>query len=273
MDHKRKCRRVASLLAKVRRCSLTPGAYTGPLLSSTLSIFVTVTPCVNRRIPQTALRCGRKVDECSPSVETIKTRVQSAYGFCNQRLKLENDEPLSNFEFRIKLRRYNEALVQRAVDNAPVAESLGEWCAVLRTVRHEVGGVTDNKHSTDVGCPPPPPRIPLRFHPEGKSCGRVRTRFECLLSVTLLLGDGPQRGRDARGPRGRRAKDVALRCGPGGQGGIRGRPHAGGGGLQSSTSQLNLSQFWSLQPQLASISQHNLRNFGTGTHNLAHKKY
>jgi hypothetical protein len=28
-----------------------------------------------------------------------------------------------------------------------------------------------------------------------------------------------------------------------------------------------------LKPQLASISQHNLRNFGTGTHNLAHKKY
>ena len=28
----------------------------------------------------------------------------------------------------------------------------------------------------------------MSIHPGGKSCGRDRTRFECLLSMTLLLG-------------------------------------------------------------------------------------
>jgi len=47
---------------------------------------------------------------------------------------LEHDEPLSKFAFKSNVRRYSKALVQRAVDDAPVAENLGEWRAVLRTV-------------------------------------------------------------------------------------------------------------------------------------------
>ena len=39
-------------------------------------------------------------------VEIIKTHVESAFGVCNQRLKLECDEPLSNVAFKFNLRRY-----------------------------------------------------------------------------------------------------------------------------------------------------------------------
>jgi len=31
-------------------------------------------------------------------------------------------------------------------------------------------GVIENKHSTDVESPPPPPRVCMSIHPEGKSC-------------------------------------------------------------------------------------------------------
>jgi hypothetical protein len=40
-------------------------------------------------------------------VDSIKTRVDSAPGVCNQRLKLQCDEPLSNFAFNFNVRRYN----------------------------------------------------------------------------------------------------------------------------------------------------------------------
>jgi hypothetical protein len=39
--------------------------------------------------------------------DSIKTRVESAYGVCNQRLKLQYDETLSNFAFNFNLRHYN----------------------------------------------------------------------------------------------------------------------------------------------------------------------
>ena len=42
-------------------------------------------------------------------VDSIKTRVVSAPGVCNQRLKLKSDEPLSNFAFNFNLRRYSVA--------------------------------------------------------------------------------------------------------------------------------------------------------------------
>ena len=38
-----------------------------------------------------------------------KPRVESAYGVCNQRLKLQCDEPLSNVAFNFELRRYMAA--------------------------------------------------------------------------------------------------------------------------------------------------------------------
>jgi hypothetical protein len=40
-------------------------------------------------------------------VDSIKTRVESAPGVCNQRLKLKCDEPLSNVAFNFNVRRYN----------------------------------------------------------------------------------------------------------------------------------------------------------------------
>ena len=39
-------------------------------------------------------------------LDTIKTRVESAPGVCNQRLKLKHDELLSSFAFKFNLRRY-----------------------------------------------------------------------------------------------------------------------------------------------------------------------
>jgi hypothetical protein len=51
-----------------------------------------------------ALMLGRAVQ-----VDSIKTRVESAPGVCNQRLKLKCDEPLSNFAFNFNVRRYSWA--------------------------------------------------------------------------------------------------------------------------------------------------------------------
>ena len=39
-------------------------------------------------------------------VGSIKTRVESAPGVCNQRLKLKYDKLLSSFAFKFNLRRY-----------------------------------------------------------------------------------------------------------------------------------------------------------------------
>ena len=39
-------------------------------------------------------------------VDSIKIRVESAHGVCNQRLKLQYDEPLSNHPFNVNVRRY-----------------------------------------------------------------------------------------------------------------------------------------------------------------------
>jgi len=51
-------------------------------------------------------------------------------------------------------------------------------------------GVIENKHSTDAESPPRRPRVYkyMSMHPKRKSCGHVRYRFECLLSMTLLPG-------------------------------------------------------------------------------------
>ena len=42
-------------------------------------------------------------------VVSIKPRIESAPGVCNQRLKLKCDEPLSDFAFSFNLRHYSEA--------------------------------------------------------------------------------------------------------------------------------------------------------------------
>ena len=66
---------------------------------------------------------------------------------------------------------------------------------------------------------PPPPRVWMSIHPEGKSCGHVRSRLECLLSLALL--PGPERA----GPvRANQAGREAVRRRPGApQGAHRGR--------------------------------------------------
>jgi hypothetical protein len=40
-------------------------------------------------------------------VDSIKPRVESAPGVCNQRLKLKCDEPLSNVAINFNVRRYS----------------------------------------------------------------------------------------------------------------------------------------------------------------------
>jgi hypothetical protein len=42
-------------------------------------------------------------------LHSIKTRVESAYGVCNQSVKLQYDEMLSNFAFNLNLRRYSKS--------------------------------------------------------------------------------------------------------------------------------------------------------------------
>ena len=52
----------------------------------------------------------------------------------------------------------------RAVQGAPRG-------VVLRAQRRRQGrGAVQNKHSTNVESPPPPPRLCMSIHPEGKSC-------------------------------------------------------------------------------------------------------
>jgi len=68
----------------------------------------------------------------------------------------------------------------------------------------EAGGVfrIENQQSTDVESSPPPPppsfpppRVGVSIHHEGKSRGRVQSRFECVVSMTLppYSGVGLQR--------------------------------------------------------------------------------
>jgi hypothetical protein len=45
-------------------------------------------------------------------VDSIKNRVESALGVCNQRLKLKCDEPLLNFASNFSLRRYNKGYLR-----------------------------------------------------------------------------------------------------------------------------------------------------------------
>jgi len=49
---------------------------------------------------------GRRPHRRAVQVDRIKTRVESAYGVCNQRWKLQYDETLSKFCLKINLRRY-----------------------------------------------------------------------------------------------------------------------------------------------------------------------
>jgi hypothetical protein len=68
---------------------------------------------------------------------------------------------------------------------------IGVVCTLARGASHCASRgrrVTNDKHSTDVESPPPPPRVCLcyHYHPECQSCRLVRSRVECLFSMTLL---------------------------------------------------------------------------------------
>jgi len=56
---------------------------------------------VRRRLVPGLVPHGRAVQ-----ADSIKTRVESAYGVCNQHLKLQYGEPVSSFGFNFNLRRY-----------------------------------------------------------------------------------------------------------------------------------------------------------------------
>jgi len=97
--------------------------------------------------------------------------------------------------------------------------------------------------------------ICMSIHPEGKSCGQVRSRVECLFSLTLPPGQpaaaaarpgAPRRELPGATPYRRRCVGGERGDGPGpGRVGlhVRGRGHVGRG-LHVSTSQRNLSRFY-----------------------------
>ena len=49
---------------------------------------------------------GGSMNVCKKQKKSIKTRVESAPGACNQRLRLKCDEPLSSFAFNFNVRHY-----------------------------------------------------------------------------------------------------------------------------------------------------------------------
>jgi len=54
----------------------------------------------------------------------------------------------------------------------------------------KVGGLLRSSTRPTLCSDEPSPRVYTSNHPEGQSCGHVRSRFECLFSMTLLR-DGP----------------------------------------------------------------------------------
>jgi hypothetical protein len=61
------------------------------------------------------------VGRCSLTLDSIKSRVESAPGVCNQRLKPNCDEPLSNIAFNFYLRRYKKEVDALAAVEAELA--------------------------------------------------------------------------------------------------------------------------------------------------------
>ena len=62
----------------------------------------------------------------------------------------------------------------------------------LALPRSPTDGLSRISTQTDVEPPPHPLRVCMRIHPEGKSRGLVRSRFECMFSMTLLHELPPQ---------------------------------------------------------------------------------
>jgi len=68
-------------------------------------------------------------------VDRFKIRVESAYGVCNQRLKLQYAEMLSNFAFDFSLRRYKMGTERSSLDTNLTEEKEAHeagthgWCS------------------------------------------------------------------------------------------------------------------------------------------------
>ena len=59
-------------------------------------------------------------------VDSVKTRLESARGVCNQLLKLICDEPLSNVAFNFSLRRYIKDLRALFAPRVPIANAIAD---------------------------------------------------------------------------------------------------------------------------------------------------
>jgi hypothetical protein len=66
-------------------------------------------------------------------VDSIKTRVESAYGVCNQRLKLKYDKLLSTFAFKFNLRHYNTNIAPTFIEQPPQDYNEPNGCQDLPT--------------------------------------------------------------------------------------------------------------------------------------------
>ena len=99
-------------------------------------------------------------------------------GHFSNRLKLNRDKLLSNLAFNFNLRPSTQ-LARNLMAPASQGKPIMEFD--FNKAIEELGrGVIENKHSTDVESPPPPPRLPPRvcidIHAGGELCsdfGRV----------------------------------------------------------------------------------------------------
>jgi len=131
-------------------------------------------------------------------------------------LKPKCAEPPSNFAFKFNLRRYS---VVSGYNAAGSSQGMNIWfeklagaaavesgMSMVQVMAFDYEGDGIEMHLTgelELGCTPmgsrllgresfrtssrqslcsdqPSPRVGLRLHPEGKSCGHVRSRFQCL---------------------------------------------------------------------------------------------
>jgi len=85
-------------------------------------------------------------------VDGIKTRVESAPGVCNQRLKLKCDEPLSKVGCNFNLRRYTEANKTFLFGNLPTnpgGVGLGRrYSSTFRLYQTRFVSLTHCRHSS-----------------------------------------------------------------------------------------------------------------------------
>ena len=94
-------------------------------------------------------------------LDIVKPRVQTAYGVCNQRLRLESHKLLPTFAFKLNLRRHNEeehdypALLNRQLPHD--VRVLG-WCYVDKAERVTYTTVEEYPPPS-----PPPPRVCMRY--------------------------------------------------------------------------------------------------------------